>query len=248
MAPIASSSTIVLITGANQGIGFQTSKKLASENKGYHVLMGSRDHAKGTKAAEELQALGLSVEPIEIDITSDASITKAAELIKEKYGRIDVLINNAGIGGSAPAEGESWRASFAQVYDTNVTSHAVVTDTFIPLLEKSTGVSRIVFVSSNLASLGLKADPTSQFSKLEAPSYRCSKTAVNMLMLIYAGRYEERGWKINAVCPGYVATNINAYRGYGTVEDGAINPCKLATLGKDGPNGTFTEKEGTLSW
>jgi NAD(P)-dependent dehydrogenase (short-subunit alcohol dehydrogenase family) len=236
--------SIVLITGANQGIGFEISKKLASEY-GYHILMGCRNEQRGVKAAQELKGLGLSVEPINIDVTDDGSIRAAAELVSTKYQRLDVLINNAGIVAEGRKQGQTLREAYEETFDTNLFGVAMVTEAFIPLLQKAS-CPRLVYMSSSLASITLRTDPpTSGFGYL---AYRSSKTALNMLVRHYAFLYADQGWKVNASCPGHVATNLNNYRGKETVESGAINAVRLATLGKDGETGTFSNKNGQLPW
>jgi NAD(P)-dependent dehydrogenase (short-subunit alcohol dehydrogenase family) len=228
--------------------GFETSKKLAKEQPGYHILMGSRSAERGQEAASKLQAEGLSVEPITLDVTSDDSITAAFETISSKYGRLDVLINNAGIAIDheyQPGK-TSVRETLYKNYNTNVFGAIQVLETFIPLLEKAS-VPRVVFISSSLASLELaKADQANVPGGF--PIYRSTKTALNMLALTYAVKYEPKGWKINACCPGYLATNLNNYHGTGPVSNGAINAAHLATLGKDGETGTYSNKEGPLPW
>ncbi|KAJ7471419.1 hypothetical protein B0H11DRAFT_2039897 [Mycena galericulata] len=246
MSSIPASSKIVLITGANKGIGFEMAKQLAAGHKGYHVLIGSRDAERGAKAAEKLQKEGLSVEALTIDVADDKSIHSAAEIVKSKFGRLDVLINNAGIAVERPTAPPT-RAIFEQTFAVNVFGAAATTDAFIPLLEKSTA-ARIVFVSSDLGSLALRADPAGRFSSVDLPAYQTSKAALNMLALGYAHRYRGKGWKVNIHNPGFTATDLNGGRGTGTVEDGAKNGIRLATLGEDGETATYSEKEGPLPW
>jgi NAD(P)-dependent dehydrogenase (short-subunit alcohol dehydrogenase family) len=244
MAKSSSKSTIVLITGANQGIGFEIAKKLAREHPDYHVLLGSRNPERGQQAAAKLQAQNLSVEAITIDVCSDSSIAAAAKLVEEKFGKLDVLINNAGIGlDDKHQSGEkTLRDTMLETYNTNVFGAMVAFETFAPLLEKSP-VPRVVFMSSSLGSFRRNF-----LDGLQHPVYRSSKTTLNMLCFTYAQMYRERGWKINACCPGYVATNLNAFMGGGTVESGAVNAVRLATLGVDGETGTYSSKEGLIPW
>jgi len=242
------SQTVVLITGANQGIGFETSKKLAAEHEGYHIIMAGRRKEAIDEAAAALQKQGLSVEALVMDVTSDTSISQAAAEVDAKFGHIDVLINNAGIA-IADVDVKD-RSAWAKIFDTNLFGAAAVTDAFLPLLEKSKTTKRIVFLSSSLSSMNRKLDPNSpQHSANTYRVYSCSKSALNMLAGHYAVQHEkDSSWKINAVCPGYVATNLNDFHGYGEVSTGAIQPCRMATLGPDGPTGTFTEREGTVAW
>ncbi|KKY34829.1 putative short chain dehydrogenase [Diaporthe ampelina] len=248
------SKSIVLVTGANQGIGFEIAKKLNVEHENYHVIMAGRRKQAVEEAAEKLQAQGFSVEPLVLDLSSDDSIAAAVKAVDEKHGHLDVLINNAAISNiSNSADGKplSTREQFLHILDTNVAAVQAVTDAFIPLLEKSTQTKRIVFISSGLGSVSLMGDPKlgSNFRKLGATHYTTSKAAFNQLALHYIVRYEDnKDWKLNICCPGHCATNLNAYSGTNTTESGAINACRLATLGPDGESGTFTNKEGTIPW
>ncbi|KAJ7141224.1 hypothetical protein C8R44DRAFT_242906 [Mycena epipterygia] len=237
-------SKIVLITGANKGIGFEIAKQLAARHEGYHILIGSRDADRGLKAAETLQKAGSSVEAITIDVADDKSIEAAAQTVKSKFGRLDVLINNAGIYIESYTGEPSNRALFEQTFSVNLFGAASTTEAFVPLLEKSSA-ARLVFVSSDLGSLTWRADGRNPF---DGPAYRCSKAAMNMLALGYATRFRAQGWKVNIHNPGYTATDLNAHQGYGTVEDGAKGAVRLATLGDDGETATFTEKEGPIPW
>ncbi|ROW11504.1 hypothetical protein VMCG_01209 [Cytospora schulzeri] len=252
---IADSKTIVLVTGANQGIGFETAKKLTTEHKDYHVIMAGRRKEAVEQAASKLQAEGLSVEPLVLDVTSDESITQAVKTVSDRHGHLDVLINNAAIGNapkSADGKPLSIREEFLRILDTNVAGVQAVTDAFIPLLEKSDRTKRIVFLSSSLGSVSSKADPALgfPFRTMEgAWHYTTSKAAFNMLALHYVIRYEGRAdWKLNISCPGYCSTNLNSYEGTNPPEHGAINVCRLATLGPDGESGTFSDKDGVVPW
>ncbi|KAI3401665.1 hypothetical protein diail_9329 [Diaporthe ilicicola] len=248
----ADSKTIVLVTGANQGIGFEIAKKLNVEYKNYHVIMAGRRKQAIEEAAEKLKAEGFSVEPLVLDVSSDDSVAAAAKAVDEKHGHLDVLINNAAISNishSADGRALSTREQFIHILDTNVAGVQAVTDAFIPLLEKSAQTKRVVFISSGLGSVSLKADPKSPLRKMEYVHYTTSKSALNQLALHYVARYEDKkDWKLNLCDPGYVATNLNAYAGTGTAESGAINACRLAALGPDGESGTYTNKEGTVPW
>lgn len=250
---------IVLITGANRGIGYGVARKLAREYPDYHVIIGSRDASQGREAVASLLAAaaeeeegGLSassLSSIEIDVTSDTSIAAAKTAVEQQYGRLDVLINNAGIAlDTKEKDTLSLREIMQRTYDVNVVGAAVVTDAFIPLLEKSTN-PRIVFVSSITGSLH-NATPQSGVPYYRMPylAYRSSKTALNMVMLHYNGWLHEKGFKVNAACPGHIGTNLNSFQGAGTLEEGAVNIVRLAVLGKDGETGTFTSKEGEIPW
>ncbi|KAJ4394671.1 hypothetical protein N0V93_003890 [Gnomoniopsis smithogilvyi] len=245
-------NTIVLVTGANQGIGFEIAKKLATEQKDYHIIMAGRRKEAIEEAAQKLQSKGLSVEPLVLDVTSDASIEAAASSVSDKYGRLDVLINNAAIStASASADGKpnTAREEMLQILNTNVAGVQGVTDAFLPLLDKAAGTKRIVFISSGIGSLTSKADPSHPQRRTPWIPYTISKTAENMLALFYAAQFDGRDdWKINISCPGYCATNLNKYAGTNPPEHGAINACRLATLGPDGETNTFSNKDGITPW
>ncbi|KAJ7067248.1 hypothetical protein C8F01DRAFT_1120749 [Mycena amicta] len=247
------SSQIALITGANKGIGFEIARQIAAKG-GYHVLLGSRDAEKGQKAAATLKAEGLPVEFLPLDITSDESIAAAVQTVSAKFGRLDVLVNNAAIAADSwdPAQGMPSREVFDKTFNTNATSAALTTEAFVPLLSKAlSGKPNIVFVSSDLGSAGLLADPESRYKGMPIyfPAYRASKAALNILALIYVTRFREKGWKVNIDNPGYTATDLNDHKGVGSVQDGARNAVRLATLGEDdGVTGTYSEKEGPMPW
>ncbi|KAJ5818510.1 hypothetical protein N7474_004101 [Penicillium riverlandense] len=263
--------TIVLITGANQGIGFEVAKQILESHKTYYILLGSRDPERGVKAAAELDSTGASVEPITIDVTDDASIERAAEQVASKHGRLDVLINNAGINNEIDIalarmkrekEGiteepkmplAELRKLYREAYDVNVFGAAAVTEAFIPLLEKAAALPpRIVFVSSHTGSMGIRSDPSQEMyprqHKPIGPVYRSSKAAFNMLMLHYAATFEDKGGKVNASCPNLTATSFARGMGGRPVSESAVNIVRLATLGKDGETGTYSDENGPVPW
>ncbi len=244
---MASQNTFVLISGANQGIGLEIVKKLAIENSGYHVLMGCRSVEKGQAAIASLPP-NLSVEPIELDVTNDSSISKAVATVQEEYGRLDVLINNAGIGPRSLAQGLSLRQQYTQIMDTNTISAACLTEAFVPLLRKSSN-PRIIFMTSEFGSIGSVLDPKCPYYGTDLPQYRASKAAMIMIMATYAVKFKDAGFQVNVCCPGSNATNMNGFDNRAAhPSNGAINACRLATVGKDGQTGTFTNEEGTLPW
>lgn len=238
-----SSKTIVLISGANQGVGFEIVKKLATEPN-YHILMGTRSLSHGHAAISSLPQ-DVAVEPIELDVTSDSTITAAASMVASKFGRLDVLINNAGIGPYAlPAEA-STRERFSKIFSTNVTGAACLTDAFIPLLQKASQ-PRIIFVSSAVGSLTQTLDPSSGNYHVNAPAYRTSKAAMNMLMASYVAALKEEKWRINSCTPGLSATGFT--RGEGRDPSiGASIACRLATGEVEGTGG-FWNNEQTVPW
>ncbi|KAF9769366.1 hypothetical protein IL306_013228 [Fusarium sp. DS 682] len=245
---ITPDTTIALVTGANQGIGFEIARKLASENKDYHVIVSGRRPDAIQEATSSLQTQGLNVSPLVLDITSDDSIAAAVKTIGEIFGRLDVLINNSAISGYGMAV--SRRELMIAVYNTNCIGTALVTDSLIPLLERSTKTRRIVFVSTALGSLTLKADPANPMHSFDFGVYTHSKSALNMIALHYAVRYEDDPqWKINITCPGHNSrTALNGYAGTEPVDLGAISSFNAATLGSDGQTGTFKDDKRVIPW
>ncbi|KAK0667391.1 hypothetical protein QBC41DRAFT_324156 [Cercophora samala] len=246
-------TTVVLITGANQGIGFEIAKKLATDHKDYHIIMTGRRKQPLEEAVRSLQPQSLSVEALVLDVTSDASIASAVKHVSSTHGRLDVLINNAGISEHAFDNNPdiSPRQKWSVILDTNVTSVAMVTDAFIPLMEKSTQVRRIVMMGSVMGSLGCRADKGHYCHVDTYTAYCASKTALNMLTLHYVIRFEKQegeGWKVNVCCPGYCSTNLNKFQGFNSVEEGALNAVRLATLGGEGETGSYSAKEGPIPW
>ncbi|KAF5506093.1 Short-chain dehydrogenase/reductase tropE [Colletotrichum siamense] len=239
--------TIVLVTGANQGIGLEIARKLSAENTNYHIIMTGRRQDAIEKAAQELELEGHSVEPLVLDLTSDKSIEEAVAYVSNKYGFLDVLINNAGIGGDSPM-GPWARKEWQKVFDTNVFGTFAVTDSFLPLLANSTKTKRIVFVSSELGSLAWKTEPSKAFV-LPYKVYAASKTALNMVAVNLAAHYsQDPTWKINMACPGHCATNFTDFQAPQSAAAGAVSVCRLATLEPGGETGTFSNSEGTIPW
>jgi NAD(P)-dependent dehydrogenase (short-subunit alcohol dehydrogenase family) len=235
---------ISLVTGANKGIGFEIARQLGVQ--GMFTLVGSRDEERGLAAAAALTAQGLSAAAI--DVTDDASISRAAKEIGQRYGHLDVLVNNAGITGSfRGAPSEVTPDQLRQVYDTNVFGVVAVTNAMLPLLRRSPA-GRIVNMSSGLGSLAQSSDPGSEFGSYNLITYQSSKTALNAVTVGYAKELRETPIKVNAADPGFTATDLNNYRGYRTVEQAAVIAVRLATLGADGPTGTFQDENGPVPW
>lgn len=249
MSSIPPSHTIVLITGANQGIGYECVKKLAAEQPNYHILLGSRNLGRGQEAAKTITNLapGSSVEPLQLDIDDDASIAQAAKHVQDKYGRLDVLLNNAGIAQAPGATG--LRERFLRIIETNAVSAMCVTEAFVPLLKKAE-VPRLLFMSSGLGSITLTLDPSWPYYGVDAKEYITSKATMNMiaaLCAVHHGKGKD-GFKVNAVNPGFRATNLNGYaEGAGKAADGAIEACRLIVdTDKNGQHGTFASDNGSI--
>ena len=245
------SSKIALVTGATRGIGRETVRQLAEA--GVHTLLAGRNRDKAVQAALELQAQGLPVEAIALDVTDAASIAAAAKEVEQRHGRLDILINNAGILADDASKKvseqslEAWRTTF----DTNVFGLIAVTQAFLPLLRKSTA-GRIVNVSSALGSVTLHADPSSFIYDFKIPAYNVSKSAVNAWTVQLAYELKDSGIKVNTIHPGYVKTDMNnvegEQRGELDVPEGARTSVMLALIDNDGPNGGFFYMDQVLPW
>lgn len=242
---------LVLITGANQGLGYHAARQLASTGQ-HHVLIGSRSSSKADEAVRSLLEDGTiyasDISPLQIDMNSDATITAAAQLVQEKYGRLDILMLNAGI---LNGEG-SMREQYAQVYDTNVFGAAVTVDAFLPLLRRSTltGGKRIAFTSSGLGSfhLAMETSDLSPKNFADVTIYRTSKTAVNMVMGCYARMLEDEGFVVSASDPGYCATSINGHSGVRSAGDGAKVLVRTVTGSKEEVHAKVIEENGIVEW
>lgn len=226
-----------LITGANKSIGFETARQLLQ--KGYYIYLGSRNLENGLEAVEKLKAESLTnLEAIQIDVSNDESVKAARVEIGKKTEILDVLINNAGISGGMTQTTSTDIAVFKQVFDTNVFGVVSVTQAFMDLLQKSTQPC-IVNVTSGLGSLTLHNDPTWKYYKVKAAVYNSSKAALNMYTISLAYELRDTPFKVNAVDPGFTATDFNQHSGTGTVEDAATRLVKYATIDADGPTGKF---------
>jgi NAD(P)-dependent dehydrogenase (short-subunit alcohol dehydrogenase family) len=229
---------IALITGANKGIGFETARQLGA--LGMTVLVGARDETLGREAAQKLQAEGIDARPVQIDVTDDASVQAAAARIEADYGRLDVLVNNAGtptISRVRNTPSTTDLDDMRAVYEVNVFGVVRVTNAMLPLLRLSPA-ARIVNVSSEVGSISSQTDPASPLSQLPASAqYPSSKAAVNMLTAMYAKELKYTPIRVNSANPGYCATDFNGNSGYRTAAQGAEPSVYLATLPDDGPNG-----------
>ena len=228
----------VLITGANKSIGFEAARQLLQQ--GYYVYLGCRDLGKGNEAVGQLHSEGLDqVEAIVIDVDDIESIRTAREVIGGKIKVLDVLINNAGVGGSMPQTAlETDITVFKQVFETNFFGVIEVTQAFVDLM-KDSAEPRIVNVTSGLGSLTLHSDPSWKYYPVKPTSYVASKAALNAYTIVLAYDLRNTAFKVNAVDPGYTATDFNNHSGPGTVEDAAARVVKAATLNSDGPTGQF---------
>ncbi len=240
-------SKIALITGANKGIGLETARQL-SRDHGFTVLLGARDEERGQKAADELRSAGLDAQFLLLDPTDVASIESARAEVEEKFGHLDVLINNAGTidNGDFAPPAQVPTQTLRNTYEINVFAAHEVTSAFWPLLEKSEA-ARLVNVSSALGSIGLHCDFDGPLKDVKIIAYDSSKAALNMMTVHYAAQWKNTPHRANAIHPGSVKTDLNPH-GDLTVEEGAKTSVELATIGSDGPNGKFFHLGQELPW
>lgn len=237
---------IALVTGATRGIGLETARQLAEA--GLHVLLAGRDRRKAVAASLTLQAQGLDVEAIALDVANDDSIAAAASEVAQRHGHLDVLVNNAGVlrDDVARKPSEQSLSAWRETFDTNVFGLVATTNAFLPLLKKAPA-ARIVNVSSILGSISAHLDPASPIYEFKVPAYNVSKSAVNAWTVQLAHELRDTAIKVNAVHPGSVQTDMNA-AGTLTVADGARTSVRMALLDADGPTGGFVHFEDTLPW
>jgi NAD(P)-dependent dehydrogenase (short-subunit alcohol dehydrogenase family) len=240
-------SKVVLITGANKGIGLETGRQLG--RLGMTVLLGSRDEARGAVAAESLRKEGLDARAIALEVTDDASIRDAAAMIEREFGRLDVLVNNAGV------FAEPWDSTptkltlkdLRRTFDVNFFGMVAVTQTLLPLIRKG-DAGRIVNLTSILGSLGEHRDPNSGVFGMLTLGYNASKAAVNMFTIQLAHELRETNIKVNAAHPGWVKTDMGGPQAPLEVIEGAKTSVWLATLPADGPTGGFYHLQVHMRW
>jgi NAD(P)-dependent dehydrogenase (short-subunit alcohol dehydrogenase family) len=230
--------TVTLITGANKGLGRETARRLLEA--GHTVLVGARDAGRGRQTASELGGVF-----VEIDPTSDASVAAAAEQVRSEYGRLDVLVNNAGTAEPRVGAADLTAAEAMQGFSINVFGPIRVMHAFLPLLRRSDH-PRIVNVSSGVGSFARILTPGSVENAVTLPVYPATKAALTMLTVQYARALD--GILVNAADPGFTGTDFNSNRGTQTVAEGTDAIVRLATLPKDGPTGTFQDRHGIVPW
>lgn len=236
---------IALVTGANKGLGFEICRQLAK--LGFTVLLGSREISRGTEAAKKLQNEGLDVRPVKVDMNDATTFGMLHDLIAADYGRLDVLVNNAGFA-------SDWAYTAATVpiqmlrdtFEANFFALVDLTQRLLPLIRKSTA-GRIVNQSSALGSLTLHSAPGSGMDGFKPLAYNSSKTVVNAFTVHLADAIKDTSIKVNSAHPGAVATDANP-SGTLSVEEGARTAVQLATLPSDGPTGGFFHMGNALPW
>ena len=227
-------TTIALVTGANKGIGLETARQFGA--RGFTVLAGARDEARGREAERVLRADGADATFVRLDVSSDASVRAAAAWIEREYGRLDILLNNAGIArGNPPSQTDL--DLMREVYEVNVLGVIRVTNAMLPLLRRAPA-ARIVNVSSEVGSITSMTDPASPLAQMPAGlAYPSSKAALNMITAMYAKELQDTPIKVNAANPGYTKTDLNRNSGLRSVTEGAEASVYLATLPAGGPSG-----------
>ncbi|MGW5052548.1 SDR family oxidoreductase [Actinokineospora sp. NPDC004072] len=231
-----------LVTGANKGIGFAIAQGLGA--LGFTVAVGARDEARREEAVGHLRKDGVDAFGVALDVTDDDSVTAAAAAVEQTAGRLDVLVNNAGIGGRTDDGAQDPTTLdldvVRTVLDTNVFGVVRVTNAVLPLLRRA-DAPRIVNVSSNMGSLTLRTGPV-------MAAYAPSKSMLNSLTTQYARVLADTNVIVNACCPGYVATDFTGGHAPRTPAQGAAIAIRLATLPDDGPRGGFFDDEGVVPW
>lgn len=242
------SKRIILITGANKGIGFETARQLGQQ--GHTVLVGARDEKKANEAVAKLAQEGITAHPVALDVDSSESIAKAVQQIETQFGKLDSLINNAGValeGWGVKTTGTSlevWR----KVFETNLFAVASVTHALLPLLHKSELGGRIVNLSSFLGSLAFHVDSNSPIYHFKQVAYDSSKTALNQYTVHLAYELRDTPIKVNAADPGWVKTDLGGENAPMNVEDGAKTSVWLATVEENAPTAGFFHMQDRVPW
>jgi NAD(P)-dependent dehydrogenase (short-subunit alcohol dehydrogenase family) len=247
MSEQSNERTVALVTGANKGIGYEIAAGLGA--LGWSIGVGARDEQRREAAVEKLRAAGVEAFGVPLDVTDDASVAAAAGLIEDRAGRLDVLVNNAGVTGGMPQHPTGVDlAAVRTAVETNVIGVIRVTNAMLPLLRRSAS-PRIVNMSSTVGSLTRQAGSAGeQVTGPLSAAYAPSKTMLNAVTIQYAKELRDTNILINAGCPGYTATDLNGFRGVRTPEQGAAIAIRLATLPDDGPTGGFFEDAGVVPW
>jgi NAD(P)-dependent dehydrogenase (short-subunit alcohol dehydrogenase family) len=244
-----SEKKVAFITGGNKGIGLETARQLGK--LGITVVVGSRDSAKGKEAVEKLRAEGIIAEGLRFDVTKAEDHKKAHDYFESRYGKLDILVNNAGVWKEGnPQQNTSNTITpeiLRETFETNFFGTVALTQTLLPLLEKAPA-ARIVNVSSILGSLTLHADRKSPIYTTKVFAYDASKTALNAFTVHLAHALQRTRIKVNSAHPGWVKTEMGGEGAMMEVVDGAKTSVQLATLGEDGPSGSYIHLGEALPW
>ncbi len=242
---------VALVAGANKGIGLQIAKDLVGN--GFIVLVGSRKFENGETAAN---SIGVDAHALQLDVTDQTSIAAAATRIRSEFGRLDVLVNNAGVSHAGDSFPENIMQSNSlatasledvrEVWETNVFGVIAVTQAMLPLLHEAPA-ARIVNMGSTSGSLAWNSNPENPHRAMFG-NYSASKSAVHAITLAFAFAVESTRIKVNIACPGHTATALNNFSGARSVEQGAREAVRLALLDENGPTGTFSDENGTVAW
>lgn len=236
---------VALITGANKGIGFEVARQIAKA--GWTVLAPARNAELGRQAAAKLQAEGLDVQFVHIDLDAHETAVAAAETIRNQFGKLDLLINNAGI--TSKADGPPSKVDIQAVETvmrTNYVGAIAVTQAMLPLLQHA-GKAQIINVSSELGSISQQTDPNWKYAPVKVLAYCASKAALNMFTVHLAYEFRDGSIAVNSINPGYTATDLNGNSGPQTIEEGSAEIVRVALL--DSPvTGKFLETAGEIPW
>jgi NAD(P)-dependent dehydrogenase (short-subunit alcohol dehydrogenase family) len=242
-------SKVALISGANKGLGLETSRQLGK--LGYAVLLGSRDPLKGEVAARLLREDGIDAKVVKLDVNKQSDIDAAAAMVEAQYGKLDVLVNNAGVmiekGWTKNTTSETTLENLRATFEANVFAVFALTKALLPMLKLSEA-GRIVNVSSILGSVSLQATKGSPTYSTKLFAYNASKAALNVLTISLAHELRGTKIKVNSAHPGWVKTDLGGSAAPMGVEDGAKTEVELATLGEDGPTGGFFHMGKEIAW
>jgi NAD(P)-dependent dehydrogenase (short-subunit alcohol dehydrogenase family) len=240
---------VALISGANKGLGLETGRQLGK--LGYTVLLGSRDALKGEVAARQLRDDGVDARVVKLDVVKQSDIEAAAAMIEAEFGKLDVLVNNAGVmiekGWTKNTTSETTMENLRATFETNLFAVFAVTKAMLPLLKKSEA-GRVVNVSSILGSVSLQGTKGSPTYNTKLFAYNASKAALNVLTISLAHELRGTKVKVNSAHPGWVKTDLGGSAAPMNVVEGAKTEVELATIGEDGPNGGFFHMGEEIAW
>ncbi len=236
---------VALITGANKGIGFEVARQIAKA--GWTVLVAARNEELGRQAAAKLQGEGLDVQFVHLDLDAPESAVTAAETVRSKFGKLDLLVNNAAIAGTSDGPPSKVDLSVVEaVMRTNYSGTVAVTQAMLPLLQLA-GKAQIINVSSELGSVSLHNDPSWKYAPVKLLAYCASKAALNMFTVQLAYELRDENIAVNSVNPGYTATDLNHHSGSQSIEEGSAEIVRVALLDPH-VTGKYLETAGEIPW